>query len=560
MRRFLFFLLAAVYFYPAAAQSVNAPLNQDYYHFIDRYEILGGEIYPGFFTNWKPYMRNSIAVFADSLSRQEDLDKVDRFNMSYYQSDNWEWSQSPENISKKPFLKHFYRVNSDLYHVETKDFNLHINPVLQLSAGSASDTDDTPFINTRGAQIRGWIDNKLGFYGYIGENQVIFPGYVRDRIDETLTVPGEGFWKEYKDTGVDFLTARGYISFNATRHVNIQFGHDRFRVGNGYRSMILSDFGPAYTFMKFEAQVWKMKYTMLVSELTAEIQGNRSGLTGTGEFPNKWLAFHHLTINIGRKFNIGLFESVIYGPEEVGESRGFELKYLNPIIFYRALEQQDGSTDNVLLGMDFKWLPLKRLSLYGQFMLDELVIDDLKEGNGWWGNKFGAQLGMEYINMFGIDHLDLQLEGNLSRPYNYSHGSPYGSYSHYRQPLAHPRGSNFSEFIGILRYQPAPRWYVTAKMIYSDYGLDTLDSNWGGNILLDNTTREMNYGNKIGQGVSTQQLFADIRLSYMWKHNFFIEAHHTFRNVESEYDPYSLRSNVTELTVRWNIPARLSEF
>jgi hypothetical protein len=210
--------------------------------------------------------------------------------------------------------------------------------------------------------------------------------------------------------------------------------------------------------------------------------------------------------------------------------------------------------------MDFKWLPFKRFSLYGQFMLDELVIDDLKDGNGWWGNKFGAQLGMEYINMFGIDHLDLQLEGNLSRPYNYSHGSPYGSYSHYRQPLAHPRGSNFSEFIGILRYQPAPRWFVTAKMMYSDYGLDTLDSNWGGNILLDNTTREMNYGNKIGQGVSTQQLFTDIRLSYMWKHNFFIEAHHTFRRVNSEFDAYSLRSNVTELTVRWNIPPRLSEF
>jgi len=560
MFRRLFFILAAFHFYSSAAQSVNAPLNQDYYHFIDRYEILGGEIYPGFFTNWKPYMRNTIAVFADSIARTDGLDSRDRFNMAYLRSDNWEWSENPDNESKKPFLKHFYRVNSDLYHVNTSDFNLHVNPVLHLGAGTASDTDDTPFINTRGAQVRGWIDKKLGFYGYVGENQVIYPGYVREYITETLTVPGEGFWKEYRDTGVDFLTARGYISFNPTRHLNIQFGHDRFRLGNGYRSMILSDFGPAYTFMKFEAQVWKLKYTMLVSELTADISGNPSGLTGTGAFPNKWLAFHHLTINIGKKLNLGVFESVIYGPEAVGESRNFELKYLNPLIFYRALEQQDGSTDNVLLGLDFKWLPVKGISLYGQFMLDELVVDDLKEGDGWWGNKFGAQLGMEYINAFGIDHLDLQLEGNLSRPYNYSHDSPYGSYSHYRQPLAHPRGANFAEVLGVLRYQPAPRWFVTGKMIYADYGLDTLSSNWGGNILLNNTTREMNYGNTIGQGLSTQQLFANLRVSFMWKHNFFIEAHHTFRRVDSEYEPYSLTSNVTEFAIRWNIPPRLSEF
>ncbi len=76
MRRLLFFLLAALHFYPAAAQSVNAPLNQDYYHFIDRYEILGGEIYPGFFTNWKPYMRESIAAFADSISRLPSITSI----------------------------------------------------------------------------------------------------------------------------------------------------------------------------------------------------------------------------------------------------------------------------------------------------------------------------------------------------------------------------------------------------------------------------------------------------------------------------------------------------
>ena len=133
------------------------------------------------------------------------------------------------------------------------------------------------------------------------------------------------------------------------------------------------------------------------------------------QYPNKWMAMHHLSFNIGKKLNLGVFESIIYGPAEVGESRGFELKYLNPLnLSIAPLSSRMAVTDNVLLGLDVKWIPVrKRLSLYGQFMLDELVIDDLKEGNGWWGNKFGAQVGLEYVNAFwAVPHLDIQVEGN----------------------------------------------------------------------------------------------------------------------------------------------------
>ena len=74
-------------------------------------------------------------------------------------------------------------------------------------------------------------------------------------------IPHEGFWKEYKDgKGVDFLQARGYITFEATRHINMQFGHDRLFVGNGYRSLIFSDFSPPAWFLKGNVNVWKINY------------------------------------------------------------------------------------------------------------------------------------------------------------------------------------------------------------------------------------------------------------------------------------------------------------
>ena len=554
-----FFVLAPVVLF---AQSVNAPLNNDYYHLIDRYEIKGGRIYPGFFSAWKPYQRKHIAAFTDSLKRSDmQWSATDKFNINYLSNDNWEWADSLNNESRKPFLKHFYRVKSDLYHVNTDDFDLHVNPVLYLGAGRETESDVKTFINTRGVEVRGMIDRKLGFYSFIGENQVIFPQYTRNYIfSGNKVVPHEGFWKDFKDDGVDFFTARGYISFAATKHVNLQFGHDQFKVGNGYRSMILSDFAPAFLFLKMQTQVWKINYTNLFTEMTADIFTSGNTLIGNGSYPKKYMALHHLGINIGKKLNVGVFESVIYSNADSLSDGHIELKYLNPIIFYRAVEQQNGSSDNVLLGMDFKWLAARKISFYGQLVLDEFLLENLKEGDGWWANKYSVQLGGEYIDAFGINNLDLQLEGNLSRPYTYSHGDVYNSYSHYRQPLAHPLGANFTEVVALARYQPIGKLSLTGKLIFASYGTDSTGVNYGGNILKSNTTREMNYGNEVGQGIGNDLFFADFTASYQWKHNFFIDVKHIFRKLDSDVPALNQKTNFTSVALRWNIPQRLNEF
>jgi len=540
-------------------QSVNAPLNNDYYHWIDRYEIKNGEINPYFHTSWKAYQRKSIADFIGSLP-ENDLTNQDAFNKVYLLNDNWEWADSSDNKSKKPFLKHFYKVKSDLYHVNQPEFDLHVNPVLYFGAGVESAADENTFINTRGVQVRGMIDKKLGFYTFIGENQIIFPNYVRNSIASNRVVPQEGFWKSFNDNGVDFFTARGYLSFQATKHINLQFGHDRFQVGNGHRSLILSDNVPAYLFFKMDTKVWKIKYTNLFTQLTADIRGNAGGLIANDRYPSKYMALHHLSLNVTKKLNIGLFESIIFSSDSVGNSAEFDMQYLNPIIFYRAIEQQNGSPDNALLGLDFKWLVAKRFSLYGQFVLDEFLLDNLKEGSGWWANKYAVQLGGEYIDAFGLDNFDLQGEVNITRPYTYSHSSVYGSYSNYRQSLAHPLGANFKEFVGVARYQPIPRLNIKAKLIYADYGLDSANSNWGGDILLQNNTREMDFGNEIGQGVATNMIYGNLTLSYQWRHNFFIDLSHTYRKIESELDAFDANTNYTSAAIRWNIPQRLNEF
>jgi hypothetical protein len=70
-----------------------------------------------------------------------------------------------------------------------------------------------------------------------------------------------------------------------------------------------------------------------------------------------------------------------------GRQNQFEFGYLNPVIFYRSAEQQNGSADNALAGLDIKANVARKFQFYGQLMLDELKISELRKQ--WWANKFG---------------------------------------------------------------------------------------------------------------------------------------------------------------------------
>ncbi|MFZ6011157.1 MAG: hypothetical protein ACOYXT_12495, partial [Bacteroidota bacterium] len=267
--------------------------------------------------------------------------RADRFNYEYLRNDSWEWSRAETSDSPKPVLKYFYKKKSDLFYVDEDGLDLHVNPVIYIGAGKDSRADDMLFVNTRGFEARGMIDKKVGFYTYLTDNQMMLPSYVQEQLTLNPVVPHEGFWKEYKtQKGVDFLQARGYITYDATKHIHLQFGHDRFFIGNGQRSLIFSDFGPPALFLRANVKIWKLNYMFVLNQMTADATGSLSGSKPTSKgYPDKYVALHHLSINIGKKLNVGIFESVVFSADDsVGGDR-FRLAYLNPIIFYRAIEQ-----------------------------------------------------------------------------------------------------------------------------------------------------------------------------------------------------------------------------
>jgi hypothetical protein len=530
-----------------SAQSNYIPQGSKEYILLDRLEIKAQKDTVLNFSHIKPFNRkwwvNRLeAIRADSIP--VSLTSIDKYNIDRALLNNLEWvtTDKTEFKSKKSLWNTFFKTPANMVEVDQTDFYLSVNPVLQLSYGGESNYDDPVMLNARGIVARGMVGRKVGFYTYLVENQERGPQQYRDFVAKYRAVPGAGFYKSFKTTGYDYFDARGGISFNIAKYIDFQFGYDKQFLGNGYRSMFLSDFTNNYLYMNLNLRVWRLNYVAKTMQLTSQYERGSSDSI----FPKKYAAIHHISFNAPKWLTIGLFEGIVFG-----RLNDFEFAYLNPIIFLRPVEQNMGSGDNAFVGVDFKANIAKRFQAYGQVNFDEFVLKEMRAGDGWWANKWSLQLGGKYIDAFGVKNLDLQAETNFIRPFTYSHNDSIANYTHYNQPLAHPTLSNVQEFIGIARYQPAPKWYLQGKLIAWQQGSDTASKNFGNNIFLDSDTRPGDYGYNFGSAVKKNGMNGSLWVAYEWKENFFIEGNLMMR----KFTGSDTRTTAT-LGIRWNMARR----
>ncbi len=560
----------------STAQGSGLPLGCRSYEALDRLEIKTG-IAPLYHSSLKQLSRGDAVRYALTLdTTQLALSEKDRNDLTNIFCDNNEWlatgvvpqtlgerkqgvfekiqgdttyrfiphsqvraSQSSAYFfkTKKPLLGIFYRAPANFYELNQPDFHIRVNPLIHFSLGKSGEEKNLFFLNQRGVELRGGIDDRVFFYSQITDTQVRFPDYVNERIDSTKAIPGNGFYKPYNSTvfdskkSYDILNGQGHIGFNLTRHLGAQFGHGRNFIGNGYRSLLLSDFSHNYLYLKLNWRVWRLHYQNIFAELQAtSAQAN----PGDELIPKKFMAAHYLSFKFSERLSLGLFEATIFNRD--ANNGQFEFQYLNPVILYRTVEHLLDSKDNVLIGLDLKWNFRPGMRFYAQLILDEYKFGELTSNKKWWGNKYGIQAGLQYVDAFGIHHLDLRGEFNFVRPYTYTHNEIQypASYSHYNQPLAHPLGANFKEALFQFRYAPFKRWSLEGRMIRAAFGEDEGGKNWGGNILTSYETHVQEYDNLVGQGAAADTWLAGIDLSFELWHNLFLDLRYFQRKKTSE--------------------------
>lgn len=494
--------------------SLNTLLAQHYHvpfdHFNQlRYEREMTRKGMGLATSMKPYRTSAIqpVVSLDSAIAPAPL----------------KWRFARTFVGRKLF-------SEDLVRVYAKNFALEINPAFDFTVGVSDNGERRTWNNSRGLTARGNLGSKVSFYTEFYENQAVFAGYVGRFVDSAKVTPGMGRPKKFGDNGHDFAFATGYVRYQPTEFIGFELGHGKHFIGDGYRSHILSDAGYNYPYFKIETEIWKFKYVNLWAEFTDLSPLMQSG--GADGIQNKKFGtFHYLIFQPVDGLEIGLFESIIWrgGVDSLGNSRGFDFNYLNPVIFYRPVEFGLGSEDNALLGLNLRWNFLKHYQFYGQVVLDEFNLSAMlgKPYPGWRANKQAFQAGLKYFDAFGLKNLHLRSEFNLVRPYMYSHFKSVASnYGHYNQPLAHPMGSNFWEINAGLEYTKG-RFAFRGRLSYAKKGLDPNDgihyggnifelddsAPWGGNI--DGPDGVGSYGNYVGQGLTTEFVFVETTASYL---------------------------------------------
>lgn len=411
--------------------------------------------------------------------------------------------------------------NENTVEIQGEGYWFTLNPILDLQAGKTSPSvAKSTFVNTRGLNFRGGLGSQLNFTTTIYESQGRFADYfnryaqsIKPAGGNPAIIPGMGIAKDFKTDAYDFPLAEANITFAPSKFFDLQLGYGRNFIGDGYRSLFESDGASPYPYFKINTSFWKIKYTntyMWLKDVRPEVTVDRT-------YATKFMANHYLSWNVSNKLNLGFFESVVWTDTN---NRGFDVNFVNPIIFYRSVEfASSGRSGNALLGFSSKYKWNNQVNLYGQFLLDEFSLGDVKKGDNSWKNKFGYQVGAKYYNAFHVENLLLQLEYNHVRPYVYSHSDPITNYAHNNQSIGHQWGGNFKELIAIARYHKG-RYYADGKITIGTRGLDfdTVDNtyNYGGNIYKDyDLNRPYDTGVKVGQGNKTAVFIADLQGGYL---------------------------------------------
>ncbi|MBV7529011.1 hypothetical protein [Chitinophaga sp. sic0106] len=434
-------------------------------------------------------------------------------------------------IYRKLFQEH-------LLEFRRPDYNVFIDFLPDFQIGKSHDGSRTTWLNTRGAIIQANIGAKFYFESSFFENQGKFPTYLDQFIRKNDVVPGQGGIKDYSNgKAFDYNYANALLSYTPNKYLNLTAGYGQNFIGDGYRSLILSDISFSYPYLKLTGTLGSVQYTAMWAQFMDKHSKSFATAYDDLGYYKKWGVFHFLDWNVNKKFTIGLFDAVIWpDADSSGRKRGFDWSYMNPIIFLRSAEFSEGSSDNALVGANAKYKLFPNTTIYGQLVLDEFKLKEVFSGNGWWANKQSWQLGIRSFDVFKLKNLDLQLEYNAVRPYTYSYKSTLINYEHYNQSLAHPLGANFQEVLGIATYR-YKRWYATGELQYAMYGDDPNEqTNFGHDISKPYTTHPNEYGNYIGQGIRTNLLYAQGTIAYVLnpKYNLRIETSLSARRLSTD--------------------------
>ena len=419
---------------------------------------------------------------------------------------------------------HFFKRHLIDIKKEASSFYSDIMP--DISGGINLNGSKNTGITSLGLQLGGTVSNKFAYNLTAFQNSEVVPEYLNTYIQQTGVIPGQALATNNGFNSYSWTYFTALASYTPNKYLNIALGKDKNFIGDGYRSLLLSDCASPYWFFKLTGTLGSVKYMSMWTYMNDPATTNPYHIDR-----HKFGVFHYIDWSATNRLSIGAFENIIgYYTDDNGAKRPFDFYYINPIILMKPINNSSADPDKSLVGLTTKYKLSSHNTAYFQFALNEFNSKDLFPDNGSYANKYGYQLGLRGNKMFNVDGLSYLVEANTVKPFTYSARSTIENYSENSEPLAHPWGGNFKELVGHLNYIHK-KWSISLETDYGKYGLDSNALNYGKNIFNIYSIHAKDYGNTIGQGLGTTMLFVDARVSYLLNplYNLRIEMGVTYR-------------------------------
>ncbi len=472
----------------SASNPASVPISQPVYAFLERTEVLGLLSDP--LPDTRPMSRGKIAEILLQIAPKQDLlTAVDKVRLQKYLLDfRYELQTGKYNLNspgsdvfsplqnwttiKKEFVRFFMApYPAEENHVVLWEDSLNTF-YFDYEQGFTHDRE-TQQEQQRTASwqaflLRGQIDVDFSWQIRVDLQSVSGdPGYRENDpiIKESFSQPNDENTKIFSDrTGAEMAWSTSWF--------DLSFAQQEITWGPGQSGKLtLSNYAEQYPYLLFHKDWQRFRFTSLHGKLQS--YPIEDPLTGTLNYPEKWLAAHRLEIDLLNNLTIGLNENYIYG------QRYADWAYLLPINFYRGTQHKLRDRDNATISIDWKYRPIKGVSSYGTIFIDEMKKSAL--GTDWWGNKHAILAGLAMADPFALENTELVVEYTAIMPWVYTHNYAYSYTTDYRS-LGHWAGPTSQLFYAHLKKDWLPRLATGLKFIQYKHGDKYANENIGGDI------------------------------------------------------------------------------
>lgn len=309
-----------------------------------------------------------------------------------------------------------------------------------------------------GARIEKRYDDKTGvdffgglYGGYTYKNFGLFHNF---KIDQAYGNDTSAFGTNGKLNNPNIGRSDAAYAQVDFKNMNVFVGRMRRNFGvMNEQGLLLSDNAHSFDHFAFTFSNKALKFTTMFGRLDDVFGYDIRDTSLAPAWYKRYFSSHRFEVAVLKNLEISFTESVVYG----GTDQGALLQYINPANFFylsKLIDRKGYDEDkvNALLSLEFYYKPWKRLTVYGQFLIDD--IDFVKSLRDSFPDRLGWTGKIVYSDPFPGSQVYLV----YNRVSNWTYNSFYtwGNYTHFNSSLGYGKNGveNIKLGFDVFRLKP----------------------------------------------------------------------------------------------------------